>query len=79
LITAYIAVQKGHNIGETSLYAQQITIMELKAKREKTIPKTTFCPRKEAIKALSTLITDLQEQNHAIILMVDANQTSKEC
>jgi hypothetical protein len=78
LIVAYIAVQKGSKFGETSLYAQQMTLMELETKRSK-IPLTTFCPRKAAIKALSDLLTYLQEQDHAIILMVDANQSHQEC
>jgi hypothetical protein len=52
--------------------------MELDAKQKKVLPKASFCPRKAAIKALSSLITTLQEQNHAIIIMIDANQASKE-
>jgi hypothetical protein len=37
------------------------------------------CPRKEAIKALSRIIGKLQEEDHAIVLAVDANQTLAEC
>lgn len=79
LIAAYIAVQKGTNHGETSLFAQQTTLMELNTKRSNKPMNSTFCPRKAAIKALSDVLTSLQEQNHAIILMVDANQTHQEC
>jgi hypothetical protein len=79
LIVAYIAVQKGTNHGETSLYAQQYTMMEFEAKKQKRAPTSSFCPRKAAIKELSNTIASLQEQDHAIILMIDANQTSKEC
>jgi hypothetical protein len=79
LIAAYIVVQKGTMIGETSLYAQQTTLMELDAKKNKTSPRTNFCPRKDSIKELSELITSLQEKDHSIILMVDANQASHEC
>jgi hypothetical protein len=44
--------------------------------------KTTiksFCPRINAIKLLDFLIQSLQKQGHAIILVVDVNQTRKEC
>jgi hypothetical protein len=50
LIAAYIAVQKGSVIGETSLYAQQVTLMEIEEKKRKAKPSTNFCPRKAAIK-----------------------------
>ncbi len=47
--------------------------------KQKQIPSTTKCPRNEAIKALSHIIGQLKEQNHAIILAVDADQTPLEC
>jgi hypothetical protein len=37
------------------------------------------CHGKEAIKVLSTLISNLQPDNHTIVLAIDANQTSQEC
>ncbi len=79
MIAAYIAVQKASAIGETSLYAQQVTLMELDAKKRKTKPSTNYCPRKAAIKELSKLLASLQEKDHSIILMIDANQVSHEC
>jgi hypothetical protein len=79
LIAAYIAVQKGSIIGETSVYAQQVTLMELEAKNKKIKPRANYCPRKDAIKELSNLIASLQEKEHVIILMIDANQASIEC
>jgi 2-C-methyl-D-erythritol 4-phosphate cytidylyltransferase len=33
----------------------------------------------DAIRRLVSIIRDLQKQNHAIVLMLDANQTLKEC
>jgi len=36
-------------------------------------------PRKNAIQRLDELIMSLQQEKHAIVLMVDANQTSSEC
>ncbi len=79
LIEAYIAVQKGSIIGETSVHAQQVTLMELEAKKKRIKSRANYCPRKDAIKELSNLIASLQEQEHAIILMIDANQASIEC
>lgn len=76
LVVAYIAVQKGSNLRETYLYAQQMTLMEIDAKKTNKTPKSTHCPHKAAIKALSDLLTSLQEQDHAIILMIDAPSQS---
>ncbi len=53
--------------------------MEKAALKKKNLPSTTLCPRKEAIKALSSIIGELQSQDHAIILSIDANQTPSEC
>lgn len=78
LIGAYISVNKGQNIGPNTVWAQQLTLMERDAlKKNKILPAST-CPRKEAIKAIGNIIENLQRKNHAIILMVDANQTVKE-
>jgi hypothetical protein len=72
-------VKKGSNYGKTSLYAQQMTLMKIENKCNNSTPKVTFCPCKAAIKALSDTIALLQEQNHAIILMIDANQATHKC
>jgi hypothetical protein len=79
LICAYISVEKGANIGDNTLYNQQITIMEQQAKKDNRVWEKPRCPRKEAIKELSNFIHDLQEQDHSIVLAVDANQTPREC
>jgi hypothetical protein len=79
IIGAYISVQKGQNVGPNTVHAQQTTIMEREAMKHNTALKSNFCPRKEAIKELSHLIYELQVKGHAIILLLDANQTSKEC
>jgi hypothetical protein len=73
-ISAYIAVNKGSDIGIESLYAQQIALYEQRCLASKKAPKL-FCPRQDVIKRLNREIMALQKQNHAIILMVDANQT----
>jgi hypothetical protein len=78
LIGAYISVNKGQNPGPNTVWAQQMTIMEQEAMKRNKILPTSTCPRKEAIKALGNAIEDLQKRNHAIILMIDANQTPKE-
>ena len=63
MVSAYIAVQKGSDIGSESLYAQQVLIYE-----------------KQCIKnRINNLIQDLQQKQHAIIFMLDANQTLGEC
>jgi hypothetical protein len=41
-------------------------------------PPPIKCPCKEAIKALSKIIGQLQSKGHAIILMIDDNQTPLE-
>jgi hypothetical protein len=43
------------------------------------LPNKKFCPRNNAIKNLNLLITQLQQQHHAIILMINANQSLSEC
>ncbi|MFN9982340.1 MAG: hypothetical protein ACK53Y_20600, partial [bacterium] len=78
-IAAYIAVQKGSNIGVNSLNAQQTTIYKQQCLLQKCIPDKKYCPRKHAIQRLDTLILSLQKENHAIVLMLDANQTPSEC
>jgi hypothetical protein len=70
---------KGTKAGVNTLYAQQMLLMEMEALKQKKAPSPTKCPRKEAILALSTVIGQLQEQNHSIILNIDANQTPLEC
>jgi hypothetical protein len=78
-IAAYIAVRKGTNIGVESMFAQQTTIYEHQCMLHNRIPKKKICPRKNAIQRLDELIMSLQQEKHATVLMVDANQTSSEC
>lgn len=79
IICAYIAVQKGTDLGETSFYGQQTLIMEQQWKAKKNTPYQHKCPRKEAIKELYSTILELKSKNHSIILALDANQTSTSC
>jgi hypothetical protein len=79
IIAAYISVLKGIKAGVNTLHSQQTFLMETDDLRKKQAPSTKCCPRKEAIKALSEKISELQEQDHAIILTIDANQTPLEC
>ncbi len=79
VIGAYISVLKGKQVGDNTLHAQQITIMENQAIKDGKIWYPNQCPRQAAIKALSELITELQEHDHSIILAIDANQTPSEC
>lgn len=72
-------MQKGSDIGVQSLYAQQVTIFERNSLRTRSIPKTSFCPRREAMKRLNEKIRDLQKLGHAIVLMLDANQAVADC
>lgn len=70
---------KGTNIGVDSLYAQQITLQEKAFLKEKRGVPNFCCPRIDAIKWLNNIIASLQEQNHAVILMIDANQSLLDC
>lgn len=79
LVSAYITVQKGSDIGSESLYAQQVLIYEKQCIKNRKPTDKSFCPRINAIKILNNLIQDLQQKQHAIILMLDANQTLGEC
>jgi hypothetical protein len=79
-IAAYIAVQKGSNIGVESLYAQQVMVDEHHSlKLNSTYGHQEFLSQKDAIKPLNQLITELQQQNHAVVLMLDANQSYDNC
>lgn len=78
-IAAYIAVQKGSDIGIKSLYAQQITLYERECNKSKKLPDSKYCPQKAAIIRLDEVIHSLQLQHHDIVLMLDANQASQEC
>jgi len=40
---------------------------------------SSFCPQQNAIKHLNEMIMKLQPKQHAIVLMLDANQTLSEC
>jgi hypothetical protein len=79
IIGAYISVIKGSKAGVNTVHSQQVFMMEKDAIKKKQIPSNHLCPRKEAIKALSQIIGELQSQDHAIILTVDANQSVSEC
>jgi hypothetical protein len=79
IIGAYISVNKGQNIGPNTVWNQQMTLMEREAMTTRKTLSPNKCPRKEAIKAIGENIQDLQKQDHAIILMIDANQTINEC
>jgi len=69
VICAYIAVLNGRDMGETSVYHQQYT----------NSIKSNYCPCKAAVKEITEYIKDLQRHNHAIILLLDANQTYASC
>jgi hypothetical protein len=79
IIGAYISVLKGGKAGDNTLHTQQMTLLERQAMHNNTIWEPTKCPRKEAIKALSSIIKKLQDEDHAIVLAIDANQTPTEC
>jgi hypothetical protein len=76
-IAAYIAIQKGSNIGIDFLYAQQTTVYE-KLCRKNTLLSCKFCLRTNAIQRLNEVVHSFQKQHHAIVLMLDANQTKQE-
>jgi hypothetical protein len=78
IIAAYISVQKGEAYGPNTLYAQQQTLMEQHAIKNGQALPPKMCPRQEAIKAIGEIIHELQSQNHALLLLIDANQTPKE-
>jgi hypothetical protein len=65
-------------VGIDTVHAQQTTYYEIKRMSSKR-PLNTFCPRKNAIMTLHSYITSLQQLQHAIVLMIDANQASKDC
>jgi hypothetical protein len=62
LLQHTLQYKKGYTIGETSVYAQQVTLLELEAKKKNIKPRANYCPRKDAIKELSNLIASLQEK-----------------
>jgi hypothetical protein len=78
-IAAYISVQRGSKIGTESLYAQQVTLHEKKNMKNGSFLNKSFCPRKDAICHLNTKISELQKAGHAIVLMLDANQSLQDC
>jgi hypothetical protein len=78
-ISAYISIQKGGHVGADTVHAQQKTIYEKSCLASKCPIQPNFCPRKHAIITLQAYIESLQKQDHAIILIVDANQASHEC
>jgi len=58
IIAAYIAVNKGSDIGIESLYAQQVILYECECKHQGISPRSHFCPRAHAIRRLNNLIQD---------------------
>jgi len=78
-ISAYIAVSRGSDIGTESLFAQQETLYEKESLKAGVTPSNKFCPRANAIQKLNGIIQHLQQQQHAIIVMLDANQSFSEC
>jgi hypothetical protein len=78
-IAAYIAVMKGSQIGTESLYAQQTTIYERHSLRSNTPPSSSFCPRSHSMKNLNKIIEHFQKEKHAVVLMLDANQSQQDC
>jgi len=78
-ILACISVQKSGHVGADTVHAQQKTIYEKSCLASKRPIQPNLCPRKHAIITLQAYIESLQKQDHAIILMVDANQASHEC
>jgi hypothetical protein len=78
-VAAYIAVNKGSDIGTESLYAQQMTIHEQNTLQQGSNSTVSYCPQKDAILRINDIILALQKQNHAVVLMLDANQSSSEC
>ena len=57
----------------------KITFYEKQCVKKQWVPKKDFCPRIAAIKHLKEIIRSLQTCNHAIILMIDANQSHDDC
>jgi hypothetical protein len=78
-VAAYIAVKKGSDIGTESLYAQQMTIHEQNTLQQGSNTTLSYCPQKNAILRIYDIILALQKQNHAVVLMLDANQSYAEC
>lgn len=80
IIGAYISVRKGSKFGDDTVHTQQMFIYEKEAMRTNSaILNPGPCPRKGAIQALSNLISDLQTNDHGIILCLDANQSTSDC
>jgi hypothetical protein len=79
-IAAYIAVKKGSDVGSESLYAQQLTIYEKQSFARGSLPSPSFCLRSNAFACLNDItLSYQQQQQHAIILFSDANQSLSEC
>jgi hypothetical protein len=79
IIAAYISVPKGTKAGVNTFQSQQVYLMEKVALKNNLIPSTSKCPRQEAIKALSQIIGELQQQDHAIVLTIDAHYMPLDC
>ena len=75
-MAAYISVLKGHDAGISTMHAQITTLMKIADIKNLQLTPPKKKPRTEVMKALSALITELQE--HAIICFIDAIQTVKE-
>jgi hypothetical protein len=61
------------------LYAQKISIHEKQSIRANRPISSKSCPRIDAIKRLNDKKMELQNKNHAVVLMLDANQSLSDC
>lgn len=75
VIAAYITVMKGSQIGVELLFARQVTLYESQCIRQGKCPSSSFSPRTTAIQSLNKIIEKFQKEHHAIILLIDANQS----
>lgn len=57
---------------------QQTTIYEHQCLLQNQKPDNTYCPWKHALQQLDELIMSFQKKQHAVGLMMDANQTPSE-
>jgi len=70
---------KGSQIGVELLFARQVTLYESQCIRQGKCPSSSFSPRTTAIQSLNKIIEKFQKEHHAIILLIDANQSLQEC
>jgi hypothetical protein len=79
----HIANNKGSDIGVEPLYALQVTLYERMQTVKKILPSRKYCPCSDAIQRIDKLIQSLHKKGHAIVhaivLMLDANQSPLDC